>query len=47
MKQCDSSDFKKRGYNVDEAFKKSLGSRICPDIPEDSEINKVKNLYEN
>ena len=47
MKQCEASDYEKRGYKVDGAFKASLVSRICPDIPEDSEIYKVKNLYEN
>jgi hypothetical protein len=47
MKQCEVSDYEQRGFKVDEQFKLSLTTRICPDIPADSDIYKVKNLYDN
>ena len=47
MKQCVPEDYEKRGYKVDEQFRASLTSRICPDIPDDSKIYKVRNLYDN
>ena len=47
MRQCSLEDFEKRGFLVDKDFDDSLFNRLCPDIPDENEFYKVKNLYSN
>ena len=45
MKVCEAKDFKKRGYNITEDFRRVVKNRLCPDVPDDAPEYIVKNLY--
>ena len=47
MRQCSLEDFEKRGFLMNQDFKDSMFNRLCPDISDDNEYYKVKNLYGN
>ena len=45
MRKCTFEDFEKRSFFVDKDFGDSMFLRLCPDIADDNEYYKVKNLY--
>ena len=47
MRKCTFEDFEKRSFFVDKDFGDSMFLRLCPDIADDNEYYKVKNLYSN
>ena len=45
FRNCNIEDFRRAGHTDEERMKKKSVWRMCPDIPYDDEIYKVKNSY--